>query len=254
MKLLLTFLFLAGVLLGADGLPNQPYLYVQGEAEVSQPADLVLLRFRLSALQPEQAEANKRVQAQANQVFALLKATGVPESDIVASDLFSDTEYDRAGGPIIPGLDTEGDSGQRPPKLLGYRVSRPFEVKVRDLKTFPKLVTDLLELKVERFDRISEGLSTEKKLSDEVWQKAVDDARRRADLLAKAAGMKVDGVYAISPSTIPAISREMLDEENSRSYPLSGAAPAGVDAAKYVLRPVKVTQTIHILYLISPAK
>ena len=56
----------------ADGLPNVPYLYVEGNAEVEKKADLVSLSFKLSATDAEVSKANSAVQTQALKVFALL--------------------------------------------------------------------------------------------------------------------------------------------------------------------------------------
>ena len=45
------------------GLPNQPYIYVEGKAEIEKPADMVTLRFDLVARYADQTKANQEVQA-----------------------------------------------------------------------------------------------------------------------------------------------------------------------------------------------
>jgi hypothetical protein len=45
--LLFVLLILPGVLFAQGGLPNQPYIYVEGKAEIEKPADMVTLRFDL---------------------------------------------------------------------------------------------------------------------------------------------------------------------------------------------------------------
>lgn len=47
--------------LAGDGLPNQPYIYVEGKAEIEKPADMVTLRFDLVARNADQAKANQEV-------------------------------------------------------------------------------------------------------------------------------------------------------------------------------------------------
>ena len=39
--LLFVLLVLPGILLAQGGLPNQPYIYVEGKAEIEKPADIV---------------------------------------------------------------------------------------------------------------------------------------------------------------------------------------------------------------------
>jgi uncharacterized protein YggE len=74
MKLLLLGLFtLPATLLAQGGLPNQPYIYVEGKAEIKKPADMVTLRFDMVGHNADQAKANEDVQAKANKVFGLLK-------------------------------------------------------------------------------------------------------------------------------------------------------------------------------------
>src|SRR6266404_4337170 len=60
-------------LLAESGLPDKPYIYVEGSAEIEKPADMVTLRFDLVARNPDQNKANQEVQAKANKILALLK-------------------------------------------------------------------------------------------------------------------------------------------------------------------------------------
>lgn len=246
MKHLLFVLLALPIRLLADGgLPTQPYIYVEGEAKIEKAADIVTLRFELSALQPEQAAANKLVQAQANKVFALLKSAEIADKDVIAGELQSAAEYEG------------NEDSSRRGKLLGYRVTRSFTVKVRDVAQFPKLVDDLLALKVHEFSSIDGGLSKEEELKDQVWDKAVANARERAEKTLKSTGMKVESIYAISPVAFPQIAPNIFGEGGSRSLEYRQAASAGkerIEPSQYRLAPVSVTQTIHLIYLISPAK
>lgn len=38
------------------GLPDKPYVYVEGKAEIEKPPDMVTLRFELVARNPDQAK------------------------------------------------------------------------------------------------------------------------------------------------------------------------------------------------------
>ena len=63
MKTLFFFLLtLPGILLAQAGLPTQPYIYVEGKAEVEKPADMVTLRFEVVARAPDEQKANTTVQ------------------------------------------------------------------------------------------------------------------------------------------------------------------------------------------------
>src|SRR5438552_15402684 len=91
------------------GLPNQPYIYVEGKAEIEKPPDMVTLRFDLVARNPDQTKANQEVQANANKIFALLNERKIGENDIVASDIKSEPQFEN-----------NEEYGRKRGKLIGY--------------------------------------------------------------------------------------------------------------------------------------
>src|SRR5438552_4057290 len=129
------------------GLPDKPYIYVQGKAEIEKPADMVTLRFDIVGRAPEQPKANQDVQTKANKAFDLIKSAKIAETDIIAEDLRSEPEFEQS----------ENYSRGRG-KLIGYKVTRPFEIKVRDVTVYAKLVDELLNLGLTEFSGIEGGL------------------------------------------------------------------------------------------------
>src|SRR5438105_11975167 len=91
------------------GLPNQPYIYVEGKAEIEKPADMVTLRFDLVARNPDQGKANQEVQTKATKVFTLTDAHKIAQSDVVATDLRTEPQYEN-----------EEESGRKRGKIIGY--------------------------------------------------------------------------------------------------------------------------------------
>ncbi len=169
MKLLLLSLVLPLTVLAQGGLPSQPYLYVEGKAEIEKPADIVTLRFELVARNADQTKANQEVQAKAVKILALLDEKKIAKSDTIASDLKSEPQYEN-----------EDESGRKHGKIIGYSVTRPFSVKIRDVPIFPKLVDELIAFGGIEFSGIDAGLADEKALQDEIRKKALNDARERA--------------------------------------------------------------------------
>lgn len=246
MKNLFLLLLLLPLTAVADGgLPTQPYIYVEGKAEVEKPADLVTLRFSLAGRAPDQAVANKQVQEKANAVFALLDRHKISDQDIIASDLNSEAEYEELKEPA---------SGRG--RLKGFVVTRPFSVKLRDVKAFPKLVNEILAIGVSEFSGIEPGLSKEKDVADEVWTKALADARDRAEKIAKAIDSKIDSTFAASPVAFSSIRQDIfggsLGPAQAAGY--SAEARREIVASRYQLAPITTTQSVHVIYLISPAK
>ena len=231
--------------LAEGGLPNQPYIYVQGNAEIEKPADMATLRFNLVTRNADQVKANQEVQTNANKVFALLKSKKIADKDVIAGDLKSEAEYEE-----------EETSPRKRGKFIGYSVTRSFSVKVRDVSTFPKLVDELLAIGGTEFSGIVAGLSNEKQMRDEIWGKALMNARERAEKTLKEMGMKIDSVFAVSPIAFLAIREQILGSEVERLPAATGSSLYKREpvSSQYQLEPVTVSQSVHLIYLISPTK
>ena len=240
--LLFALLVLPGILFAQGGLPNEPYIYVEGQAEIKKPADLVTLRFDLVARNADQTKANQEVQAKASKIFAMLDERKIAQDDVLASDLRSEPQFQQE-----PGRPEEQG------KLIGYVVARPFLVKVRDLKIFPQLVDDLIALGGLEFSGIQEGLAKEKEVTDESWGAALADARTKAEKTLKASGMTIRSVFAISPVNFPEISSRIFGPSQV-AFSVARDLVNKQGASQYRLAPVTVSQSVHVIYLIAPAK
>jgi uncharacterized protein YggE len=237
-------------LFAQGGLPSQPYLYVEGKAELEKPADMVTLRFDLVARNADQAKANQEVQAKANKVFALLKERKVGDNDVIAADLKSEPQYAK-----------QEESGRKEGKIIGYVVTRFFAIKVRDVSLFARLVDELLSIPGTEFSGIDPGLAKEKEVRDEIFEKAVVNAREQADKTLKTMGMKIDSLFAISPVSFAQIRSRIFGSDygegtTERVIVTGSYIPTAGDLSpsEYRLAPVSVSQSIHVIYLISPAK
>src|SRR5438477_9325435 len=156
-------------------------MYVEGKAEIEKTADLVTLNFELVARAPEEAKANMEVQAKANKAVGLLKEKKATDNDIIAENLRSEPEFEQ-----------EDNYTNKRGKLIGYKVSRPFEAKLRDVAAFPKLVDDLVAIGGVEFSGIVPGLANEKELEGELWDKALTNAREQAEETLKPNNMRID--------------------------------------------------------------
>jgi uncharacterized protein YggE len=86
----------------------------------------------------------------------------------------------------------------RPATIDGYRVSNQVRLAVRDVKRLGEIADLAISLGANRIDRISFGIADPEKLLDEARQSAMENARRRGELYAKAAGARLGPVLRIS--------------------------------------------------------
>ncbi len=240
MKLLLfAVLILPVSALAEGGLPNTPYIYVEGNGEIKKPADIVTIRFDLVARAPDQQKANQQVQLNAKKIFALLNERKIAENDVIAENLQSQPEFEQGE-----------EYSSRRGKLIGYKVTRSFRVRVRDIVVFPKLADEVINIQGVEFSGIDGELANEKEIKPEVWQKALADARDQAEKTLKPIGMKIDSVFAVSPVNFRSIQDRLLGLAQTDLVQRYEAPPG----PEYRLAPIIVSQSVHVIYLISPAK
>lgn len=241
-RLLFLILGLPGSLLADGGLPDKPYIYVEGRAEITKPADLVTMTFDLVGRASDEKKANEDVQAKANKVFALLKERKIADNDIIAENLQSQPEFE-----------SEDNAYQKHGTIVGYTVTRQFRTKVRETSIYPKLIDELIEIGAE-FSGIEGGLQNKKELVNDLWSKALTNAREQAEKTAKESGMKIDSVFAISSVPFLAIQGSIFTE-NGLSYGRRHKIPTAeeVGPVSYRVAAVSEAQEVHVIYLISPA-
>jgi uncharacterized protein YggE len=206
---------------------------------------MVTLRFDIVGQAADQPKANQEVQTKANKIFELVKNAKIADIDVIAEDLRSQPEFEQQDGY------SRGHG-----KLIGYKVTRPFQIKIRDVPSFPKLVDELLNLGGTEFSGIEGGLQKQKEIENEIEAKALANARERADKTLMSMNMKIDSVFAVSAVGFLEIEGRMLAD--SVTYLGVRSAKVGLPpaptGAQYQVAPVKVSQSVHVIYLISPAK
>ena len=225
--------------LADGGLPSQPYIYVQGKAEIQKPADIVTLGFNVVARAPDQSKANEEVQAKVVKIFNLLNSRKIAQTDVIAENFRSEPEFEQE------------QNYQHRGKVIGYTVTRVVEVKVRDVTVFPKLVDELISLGGVEFTDIISGLSKQNEMEDQLWDKALANARARAEKTLKTMNMKIDSVFAVSPVAYPDIQGKIFG--NFERVIVTGSNVPNQEP-EYRLAGVTVSQDVHVIYLISPAK
>jgi len=118
-------------------------------------------------------------------VIAGLKEAGVDAKDIQTSNIS-----------VAPRYTSPKDN--TPAVIDGYRVSNVVSILARDLKGLGALLDKLVSLGVNQVHGLTFEVSKAETLKDEARKEAVANARRRAELLAAAAGAEVGEVVQIA--------------------------------------------------------
>jgi uncharacterized protein YggE len=164
-----------------------PTISVTGEATVSAPPDLAEVDGGVTTQAKtarEASDANNKAMAA---VLAALKGAGVAEADIRTSRLSLQPQM----APARPSTDT-------PAAIVGYRASNRVTIRMHDMAKVANTIDTLLAAGANDIGGVNFMVSNASKWLDEARPKAIADARRKAEIYAKAAGVTLGAPLSIS--------------------------------------------------------
>lgn len=123
-------------------------------------------------------------------VIAAIKEAGIEARDIQTAGVSVTPRY------RYPRNDGREDS--ETPRIIGYTVSNTVSVRVRDLARLGQVMDQVVTVGANRIDGISFVVSDADARLDEARGAAVRDARRKAEIYAEAAGVKLGRLVSIS--------------------------------------------------------
>jgi uncharacterized protein YggE len=178
---------LAGALLTAPALAQvipPAAISVTGEATVSVPPDLAEIDGGVTSEAKTAREASEANNAAMGKVLQALKGAGIEEKDIRTSRL------------SLQPQSAPNRSG--PSAIAGYRASNRVTIRVRDVTKVASVIDTLVGAGANEIGGINFVVSQASKLLDEARERAVADARRKAEIYAKAAGVTLGAPLSIS--------------------------------------------------------
>lgn len=163
-----------------------PAISVVGEATLSAAPDQAQIDAGVTSEAKTAREASDANNAAMGKVLLALKGAGIDEKDYQTSRLSLQPQY-----PPNP-------SRTGPAPISGYRASNRVTIKVRDITKVAGLIDVLVNAGANEIGGISFAVSQASKLLDDVREKAVADARRKAEIYAGAAGVTLGDPLSIS--------------------------------------------------------
>jgi uncharacterized protein YggE len=191
---------LAGALLTAPALAQvipPAAISVTGEATVSVPPDLAEIGGGVTSEAKTAREASEVNNAAMGKVLQALKGAGIEEKDVQTARL------------SLQPQSAPNRSG--PSAIAGYRASNRVTIRVRDVTKVASVIDTLVGAGANDIGGIHFVVSQASKLLDEARERAVADARRKAEIYAKAAGVTLGAPLSISEegNSAPAPYRRM---------------------------------------------
>ena len=177
----------AGTLLAAPALAQTAppaMISVTGEATVSAAPELAQIDAGVTSEAKTAREASEANNAAMGKVLQALKGAGIAEKDFQTSRLSLQPQ----SAPNRPG----------PSAIVGYRASNRVTIRLRDVTKLANVIDTLVGAGANDIGGINFMVSNASKLLDEAREQAVADARRKAEIYAKAAGVMLGAPLSIS--------------------------------------------------------
>ena len=157
---------------------------VTGQARVSAPPDMAVLRLGVSREARGASDAMRAASEAAAAVLAQVEASGVAPRDVQTANVS-----------LAPRWQHSQDTA---PRVVGYVASNDLMVRVRDLESLGALMDAVVSDGANQMNGLSFAIADPRPLEDKARSEAVADARAKATLLAEAAGVGLGPVMTIS--------------------------------------------------------
>ncbi|RED22950.1 hypothetical protein BJ123_13922 [Rhodopseudomonas thermotolerans] len=167
-----------------------PGIVVHGEAQKSVAPDTARIEAGVSNFAKSARAAAEATNLAMGKVLLELKNAGVDAKDIQTSQISLQPQYaDRPG----------------PSEITGYVAKNIVSVRVRDIAAVAGILDRLMVAGANEVRGISFMVSDASKLLDEARTEAVADARRKAEIYARAAGLTLGAPLSIAEDSAPGV-------------------------------------------------
>ena len=218
MKRLLSLAALcAGLLLASPAMAESdfpPAISVTGEASISVPPDRAEIDAGVTTDAKTAREASDANNVAMGKVLAALKGAGVDEKDVQTSRISLQPQYS-ASTSSRPG----------PSTIVGYRASNRVAIRLKDVTKVANVIDTLVSAGANDIGNINFLVSNASKLLDDAREKAVADARRKAEIYAKAAGVTLGTPLSMSEEGAP---QPVFRAKMAAPAGIAGGAPTPV--------------------------
>ena len=168
-----------------------PAISVTGEANVSVAPDQAQIDAGVTSDARTAREASDANNAAMAKVLLALKGAGIEEKDYQTSRLSLQPQF------------APSKVAERAPGIVSFRASNRVTVRIRDVRKVAYVIDVLVGAGANDIGGINFTVTQASKHLDEAREKAIADARRKAEIYAKAAGVTLGEPLSISEEGAP---------------------------------------------------
>ncbi len=188
----IVFSFLAGVMLNIFQLPVfQPReLIITGEGKVFAAPDIALIKLGVTNEGMDVSVIVQKNTEQMNKILKELKALGIEEKDIKT------TQYS-----LTPRYEYPHETGER--VFKGYVMAQKIGVKIRDFEKIGNALNIATQNGATLVGDLSFSIDEPEKIRQQAREKAIEQAKTKAESIARASGLKLGKVLNVQENYYP---------------------------------------------------
>lgn len=181
--MLLAFAGIANAQMNA--LPQARHILVYGDAHARAIPDRFKVEVKFRVVDPKADTARLKVEAMVRDTLRELQSANVPSTDVVATSL-----------EIQPS--SEYDSEVRKSVFKGIAVTRTLIANFHSQESLKKFLAGLETSEELQVSGVTTSLSQEDELKRQLRMKAIESTKQKAQVIAKAYGARIVGLYSVS--------------------------------------------------------
>ena len=215
----------------SPGIPDGTVLSVTATGKTTRTPDIATISAGVVTQTPTAQAALTDNATQMAKVLTALKAAGVQPRDIATNTISLQPQYRYQDG--------------KPPQITGYQAQNNVSIRFRDIANAGRILDTLAAQGANQINGPNLSIDHPEAAEDEARADAVKIARARAELYAKAAGLRVDRILSISengggdrPIVVTAMRRMAVAD--------AAPAPTAIEAGE-----TDVTMSVAVRFLLK---
>ncbi|MCE2571015.1 SIMPL domain-containing protein [Motilimonas eburnea] len=169
----------------AAATPEQPHVITSGFAQVKVSPDMAVIEVSAEVVDKDALNAKQQLDKRVNDfIVSATKELNIAQPNIVAQTLYTHPEYEYR----------KDDK----PLLVGYKASRQLTISLMDLDKLSQLLDLILANHLQQVNNIRFEIQDSADLQLKARKLAIEDAKSKAQMLAKSFDAELGAIYQIS--------------------------------------------------------
>lgn len=194
LAILVSALVIAAAPAVAQETPQTATLTAEGVGAAMGTPDTAIINIGVTSRAETPSEALEANSNDMQSVIDTIRAAGVDESDISTSGFSISPVYANTSSSARP---IEGGDNQQA-GIVGYTVTNQVTVRIRDLDSSGGVLDQVVAAGANQINGIRFDFAEPQPMQDEAMANAIADARRKAEIMAEAAGVELIRIISVS--------------------------------------------------------